>query len=239
MSIVTTDNTNYSDIANALRAKGADGVLMPSEMAQAIADLPNDGGTIVDDGIIFVSRNSQGYPTGLELYMNAINNQQFYNTGATNGPWINVTTITARKPITSVKSLAFGNCGKLTAIPSDTTITSVNDRCFQGAGIININLAKVSVLNGRIFSNCSKLENATIGSIGTKVTSIANNDFQNCTQAGLTITVYTDGNYADTAVANIRYSATSATIIIKASESTTYSAQNYSAGETILTSEVA
>lgn len=206
--------------------------------ADAIASMPS-GGTTINDGLVVVSRNGSGYPTALELYMSGISNQQFYNSSASSGAWTNVTAITARKPINSVKTLGFGNCGKLTSIPSDNTITSVADRCFQGAGIININLAKVSVLNGRIFSNCSKLENVTIGSIGTRVTNIASNDFQNCTQAGLTITVYTNGSYADAAVANIRNSATNAKIIIKASENTSYNAHSYTAGQTMLTSEVA
>ena len=88
-----------------------------------------------------------------------------------------------------------------------------------------------------VFRGCTALESVQIGSVGYSVT-IANNNFYGDTQTGLTITVYTTGAYADTALTNIRNGATNATIIIKAAEATTYNGTAYSAGETIITSEV-
>ena len=116
---------------------------------------------------------------------------------------------------------AFSNCTALKTVYLPK-ITSLN--------------ADASTARG-VFRGCTALESVQIGSVGYSAT-IANNNFYGCTQTGLTITVYTTGSYADTALTNIRNGATKATIIIKASESTTYNGTAYSAGETIITSEV-
>ena len=88
-----------------------------------------------------------------------------------------------------------------------------------------------------MFRGCTALESVQLGSVGYSVT-VENNNFYGDTQTGLTITVYTTGANADTAVANIRSGATNATIIIKAAEGTTYGGASYSAGDTMITSEV-
>lgn len=90
--------------------------------------------------------------------------------------------------------------------------------------------------NRGCFANDTKLETVQIGSIGHAVDGVDINPFGGCTQSGLTITLYTTGSYADTAVTNVRTGATNATIIIKASENTTYNGTSYNAGDTILTS---
>jgi hypothetical protein len=91
--------------------------------------------------------------------------------------------------------------------------------------------------NGQ-FYGCTGLQTVEIGSVGYGITDSRTWCFRNCTQTGLTITLYTTGSYTDTLVSNIRSSATHATIIIKASEATTYNGTSYAAGDTILTSEV-
>ncbi len=116
---------------------------------------------------------------------------------------------------------AFSNCTALKTVYLPK-ITSLNADANASRGV---------------FRGCTALESVQIGSVGYSVT-IANNNFYGCTQTGLTITVYTTGAYADTALTNIRNGATNATIIIKAAEATTYNGTAYSAGETIITSEV-
>ena len=97
-------------------------------------------------------------------------------------------------------------------------------------------LASYGTNNRGCFSGDTALENVQIGSIGYAVDIVDTNPFKGCTQTGLAITLYTTGDYADTAVANVRNGATNATIVIKASETTTYNDTSYSAGDTILTS---
>ena len=94
---------------------------------------------------------------------------------------------------------AFSNCTALKTVYLPK-ITSLN--------------ADASTARG-VFRGCTALESVQIGSVGYSAT-IANNNFYGCTQTGLTITVYTTGSYADTALTNIRNGATKATIIIKA-----------------------
>lgn len=97
-------------------------------------------------------------------------------------------------------------------------------------------LASYGSNNRGCFSSDTALENVQIGSIGYAVDNVDTNPFRGCTQSGLSITIYTTGSYTDTAVANIRRGATNATIIIKASEATTYGGTSYAAGDTIVTS---
>lgn len=97
------------------------------------------------------------------------------------------------------------------------------------------------------FVRCTALETVQLGSIGYSVGVLGKVSsgvmksfvFNGCTQSGLTITLYCKGTEADTLLSNVRGNATNATIIIKASESTTYNGVNYSAGDTMITSEVA
>ena len=106
---------------------------------------------------------------------------------------------------------------------------------------VNAPIATVikSINNKGAFANCTSLQNCEIGSITHGVTEIGNYVFYGCTQTGLTITVYTTGAYADTALTNIRNGATNATIIIKAAEDTEYNGRVYAAGTNIISSSVA
>lgn len=47
MATVTTDSQNYSDIADAIRAKGISGSFMPAQMANAVSQIQGGGGSIV------------------------------------------------------------------------------------------------------------------------------------------------------------------------------------------------
>lgn len=89
------------------------------------------------------------------------------------------------------------------------------------------------------FYGCSALESVQIGSIGNAVFDIQNNNtFTGCTNNNLVITYYAKGDYVDRLVSYTRNGATNSTIVIKASEATTYNGTSYAAGDTILTSEV-
>jgi hypothetical protein len=88
-----------------------------------------------------------------------------------------------------------------------------------------------------VFAGCTALETVELGSVGYGLTMLENHNFYGCTQSGLTITFYIkNGANVDTYLTNVRNGATNATIIIKASEATTYGGVSYAAGDTILTS---
>lgn len=89
------------------------------------------------------------------------------------------------------------------------------------------------------FGGCTALQEIQLGSIGYPCRIVYATPFVGCTQTGLTVTLFTTGDRVDSSISLIRNGATNATIIIKASEETTYNGTTYNAGDTILTSEVA
>lgn len=97
-------------------------------------------------------------------------------------------------------------------------------------------ITALGVYTASIFSGCKALKTLDVGSIGHAVTSWGSGNFDGCTQSGLIVTLYTTSEKVDALNANVRDGATSATIIIKAAENTTYNGAAYAAGDTILTS---
>ena len=64
-----------------------------------------------------------------------------------------------------------------------------------------------------VFGNCTALESVTLGSAGHPVTALTGNYiFKNCTQSGLTITIYTSGGAS---LSGSPWGATNATIVYK------------------------
>ena len=131
----------------------------------------------------------------------------------------------------------FANCGikKFSTLSPSAITRSFCSNCNK---LVHFSAVNVSAIGESALANCTALTEVTLGSIGHAVTTLNASAFSGDTQSGLTIAVYTTSAYADTAVANIRNGATNATIIIKASEDTTYNDVAYAAGETMITSTV-
>ena len=157
--------------------------------------------------------------------------------------------LTIPDTVTSVSWGTGGLANKSTQLTKVDWLSSVDldyiaftdDTALEVVNAPNIALVKNNANNMAYgaFKGCASLETVVLGSVGHSITRIHDKSFSGCTQSNLTITVYTNGSYVDTAVTNIRNGgATNATIIIKASETTTYNGTTYQAGETILTSEV-
>lgn len=147
------------------------------------------------------------------------------------------------KEVTRVDSRAYGSTRyksfdfpiSLTGRLSDNIISAnTYAESFKAPGITSL-ATDGGNGNGQFYS-CTNLKNVEIGSVGYGITNSRTWNFRNCTQSDLTITLYCAGSYADTLLSNIRSSATNATIIIKASEDTTYGGNSYLAGETMITS---
>lgn len=123
-------------------------------------------------------------------------------------------------------------------------VEQVNGAAFDGTKIVNLSLPRCTYVDtasyAGTFCNCAALMSLQIGSVGYGLSRVfSERNLNNVTQTGLTITVYvSNGGITDTLVQNIRNGATNATIIIKASEDTTYNDTAYSAGDTIITSTV-
>lgn len=108
--------------------------------------------------------------------------------------------------------------------------------CSNCTRLTSLYAPRKTVIGAKSINNCQALKTVEVGSIGYAVTAIDNQAFLDDTQIELAITVYTSGDYVDTAMANIRNSATRATIIIRAAADTTYNGAACAAGDTILTS---
>ena len=125
-----------------------------------------------------------------------------YTYGTTVGQFYNCTALTtlhlpALETITTggTGSGAFYNCTALTTVAFPSLKASNNIGTPSNSGV---------------FPNCTNLTSVQLGSEGHAVTAIANYMFLNCTQSGLTITVYTaDGN----AISGSPWGATNATIV--------------------------
>lgn len=246
------------NIANAINAKtGGASAMTPAQMVTAIGSI--SGGASITDGIVITARDANEYATAATLYGTVVQPQQFYNRTTTDGAWKNLTSLSFADTVTKISANAFYNCAALTTLDF-SSVTTIDQNGCGNIGIANaslpnltsagsnafiacpslttMSLPKLTSINSALLRSCTSLTTVQLGSIGYSVTSLANTAFQNDTQNNLTITIFTNGSYADTAVANARNGATNATIIIKASEATTYNGTSYAAGDTILTSEV-
>ena len=208
------------------------------------------GGTEITDGIVVKARDADGYATEVDFYGSEIKVRQFGSNNTALFAWSKLAFLNFKNTITNIGDGGFRNSSIQIEIPSDVAAIggyafagtkiataiipngcTLGNGCFSGAQSMTYYqdpqpAANNYVQNTGTFSACSALIEATIGSVGHALNQIKNNTFNGCTQTGLTITIYTTGAYANTAVANIRNGATNATIIIK--DSTT--------GETIVTS---
>ena len=215
------------------------------------------GGAAITDGIVITERNVNGFATKAVLYGTVVQPQQFTNRILTDGAWKSLSELRFANPVTEIKQNAFKACpvpsidlssvesfgansfeGSLIQTVHAPSAVTIEAGAFLGCtALTTIYIPKITILNKTyVFRNCTALQNVQIGSAGYGVTNIVNSTFQGDTQSDLTIIIYTKGSYADTAVANARNGATNATIIIKASENTTYNGTTYAAGDTILTS---
>ena len=252
--------TTLDAIGDSIRAKtGKSALIPPDDMPEEIESI--SGGTEITDGIVVKARDANGYATSATLYGSTVYPDQFWNRTTSDGTWIHLETLLFHDVVTLIKGTSLKNCGSLQALDFSHVQKIENSAFMECRSLVNadmpeltsigqfafatcvalqtVNAPKCTNFNSqRIFSGCMALTSVTLGSIGHGITGIQNQTFLSCSQTGMTITIYTTGSYADTAVANTRNGATNATIIIKAAEATTYNGTTYAAGDTILTSEV-
>lgn len=111
----------------------------------------------------------------------------------------------------------FMGCSALSSIsmPLLNTIEDVSNGGGIFYGLTNLteinfpSLVQVTS-KGKTFGGCTGLTSVTFGSVGHPVTKLTNQIFANCTQSGLTITLYTKNGAS---LANSPWGATNATIV--------------------------
>lgn len=246
------------NIANAINAKtGESGAMTPAQMVTAIGSI--SGGATITDGVVVKSRDANGCITEIDKYgfcgrfefgaasigfrdypyghLNSVVLHDCDELGE--GAFYNkfITQITGLENITQCGA----SCFYTSALPSIhlPKVLSVGSTCFRLlTSTTEVILPMLERCGDYIFQSSTTLQNVQIGSVGHPAPTTNNQPFYGCTQQGLTITAFQTGANVDTIVANYRRNATNATIIIKASEATTYNGTSYAAGDTIITSEV-
>ena len=253
-------------VADAIRAKGGTDAQLtfPGGFVGAVQAIST--GTTITDGIVVKERDAEGFPTEADVYGDIYPCQFSYNGGyyhETIG-WRRLSKLTLKSGQTALKESCFAYL-PLVQLNGIEGITSLENFCLRNTKLAEINLpnavfgkvrspfsgntalkklycpkltGKLTDGNFDLVGDCTALEEAVLGSVGHTVIDGGSsiNAFKNCTQSGLSITVFTNAANVDKLIANIRNGATNATIIIKASEDTTYNGAAYAAGDTILTS---
>lgn len=226
-------------------------------------------GIEITDGIVVKAVDENGWATEIDVYSSDGIPKFYFTTGGTNQfGWWKLEKVNFKPPLTKVKNTSFSYLTNLKEVTGLETVTGsvAGNFDFTQTQIENLSLPNFESATSKWiinydnthlktaylpkytsysydgtrteFSSCTALETVQIGSIGYAANPTTAT-FKGCTQSGLTITAYTRGTNADTVLSNIRNGATNATIIIKASEDTTYGGTSYAAGETMITSEVA
>ena len=143
--------------------------------------------------------------------------------------------------IESIENGMFAACSGITGVTTNATrmayqafLACTNLKTFYAPKMT----APTTGAYDQQLGNNPALETVQLGSEGYGVDDVSGTIFKGCTQAALQITIYTTGAKADTILAKCRNGATNATIIIKASEDTTYNDVAYAAGDTLITSTV-
>ena len=254
-------------VADAIRAKGGTDAQLtfPSGFVGAVQAI--SAGTAITDGIVVKARDAGGFPTEADVYGNlypyqfSYDGMYYHNTIG----WRSLSKLTLKSGQTVLKEGCFAYL-PLVQLNGLEGITAIEKNCLISTKLVEINLPNAVFgnviapfsgnnalkklycpkLTGNLTAGtyefagtCTALEEVVLGSVGHTVTNNNSiNSFKNCTQSGLSITVFTNAANVDVLLANIRNGATNATIIIKAAETTTYNGTAYAAGETIITSEV-
>lgn len=264
--------------------------------ADIIVENTKDGGATITDGIVIKARDTEGYPTEVDIYCSSGVFDDVVcgraDGGSRDTRFVKLKQINFKNSVTQFKDQAFCVLSSLNTVtgvksnPFEDVVSLGNWYTFNycalpgelnfpnltAAGVFSFycmpNITKLSCpkltyahqffaynceslkeiylpsctrVNGDgryALGNNTALEKLEVGSVGHGVVGFKDIALYGCTQSFLTVTIYTTGSNADTMLANIRNSATNATIIIKAAEATTYNGTEYAAGDTIVTSTV-
>lgn len=259
MAIVTTDNQHYSDIANAIRAKGISGSFKPADMPSAIMGIRSNE-VSANNSIAITATNESGWATSAEWYSSDGYVPQ-YMFGAGGSSWacylsslrlhddiLNIGPSAFRlsplkvdiSRVRTIGSYAFSQSRGFDNVVIPASCTSIGQAAFyQSPGVVTYKdeTPEAKYNSSNILGALTNMVSCQLGSVGNPLLLIGNTCFNATVQSTLTITIYCTGDKTDSLIANIRNKATGATIIAKASESTVYNGVSYLAGDTLITSE--
>ena len=211
MGIVTVNEENLTNIANAIREKNRETTTYkPSEMARAIQEIK---GGIPEKGIVINEYDEEGYATDVSVVGFTELPSYYFYSGSNNstdyGNVINKYLKTVRLPenmtsigksvfnyckklqtielpssLTSIGEYSFCNCGSITTIKIPSGVTTIPTQAFSNCGLETIELPDgLTSIGKQAFNNCVELN---ISSLPSSLTSIGENAFWYCSSLALT-----------------------------------------------------
>lgn len=187
MGIVTVNEENLTNIANAIRGKNqTEATYKPSEMAEAIGDLPAKP----KQGLVINKYNSNGYATDVSIIgLTSIPNRYLtYFTYDSYNIFKEIrhsSQIHFPNNLTSLGESAFSYCTNFYSLEFPDSITSIGKMCFQSCR--NLQLTKLpdalKSLGDLAFDGCSNL---SLTSLPNGITSIKRRTFYSCSNLQLT-----------------------------------------------------
>lgn len=254
--------SKLQNLVDAANTKTGESDTTLTDAMQTLVDGYGQGGGEITDGIVVKARDDSGHILDIDVYGD-VGIYQFGNNRAGTYAWNYLRDVTI-KDAKKIDQYAFYYCQPTNGyyIINANDVTSLGTRSLMYSNLINANfpnltslaesairampklrtvyLPKITYLGKyAVAESCPLLETVQIGSIGYGISFITPLAFTSLTVSGVVITLYTNGSYADTLLSGARSGATKATIVIKASENTTYNGVSYAAGDTMITSEVA
>lgn len=154
--------------------------------------------------------------------------------------------ITLPDTVTTIGNYCFQRAASVSNVVIPQSVISIGLGAFYGSSIsaytdpyMNAQASYGGASsNPQVLYGCTNLHTVQFGSAGHPVTLLNRYILSGCTQSNLTVTAYCRGDYADTLQGILRNGATNAVIILKAAESTVYNGRAFSAGDTMVVSEV-
>lgn len=249
-------------LADSIRSKsGISGALSLDAMKNAVDAIQTGAGEAQSaDGFAVKARDAIGNPTAVTVYGSKIKPYTCGANVARTYKWFGstVTVFEFADRISELMPQAFYN-----ALGSDTDIsfpsaTNIGNQAFYGSAFKSVSLPDSAVLGNEIFRlssitsitvPASRVETnvsatfrqwtgttAVCGSIGHPWIAY-DTTFLGASNAS-SVTLFCKGANVDANLRSIRNGASNASIIIKASENTSYGGVNYAAGDTMITSTV-
>lgn len=254
MSLMTVNSLSLSKIADILREQLGDEseqYTFPDDFLKAVADI--DFKAIVYTGdtspydMVVVGNGLSGLPVPQSQYTPVVKVSSLTGLGTKTIPQYSFyrQTLLSQVTIPSVLTIdkyAFCECTGLTSVVGEN-VSELYGGSFMGCTSLtnvqfpHLTAAHVDSYSGP-FRNCPGLQSVQFGSAGYTFSSTDNstNVFNGCNQEGLVITIWTVGGNVSRLLTAIRSGATNATIIFKASETTSYDGDSYDVGDIMLTS---
>lgn len=176
-------DADLTDIADAIREKSGTSATLefPEDFVTAIDAIPSGGGAAIADGIVVKARDTNGYPTEVDLYAadGIIQPYQFMianqNNTVVSQLYRYMQTLHVKNAITQVKEFAFAGFPAVLSDIDFPSLTMIGNCAFTGARVIDD-----VVLNDSVTFGNSPFTNSQIKTFECGASTFPNNVLASC-----------------------------------------------------------